>query len=1318
MSQATESLSFQCPSCRHEFHLEVAADVEAVICPDCGVSVAVPRFETLRVPPERPATPEHETRTTPEGTDEPPAAGHATAADAPGTTAGRVQTARGSEGTTRPKPIYDPVGGTSTWKRLRRWWFQTFIESRVGLVFLLGAITVGAVTTWAIWNQSETQRHQALVASAWDKGDVAFRQAQFDAAAKAYQQVIARSDDWGKPGQVHAELARLMTGLAEQASEVSKSLEDETASLTQGAHEGLKQAVSELLADQAMPSSGTAPNEAPDEDLPVGLDFTVSARAGKLIDGWLVGQAERMATGLTGDTTVDPVAVQRLEELAGWLSDWQRDTTKLETVCQEARARILRSGHAAQFTAAGKSALADYSAESVLKALEAHDAWQTSGGGADAEAAHSEFLQSLAAQLKESQTLEDEPDGGRPLAVGPPVVPLSAGAAKSIDKSREVVFVNDEDQLYVLDAETGVAGWAVRRGFNNGWLPSNGRVNGKSVCLVSWRRGERVYLSCLESHSGLPVWTRRMPTTDGQMWQAALVHESSVLVPSEAGLVLQLDLGSGKTRSRVQLPEALAAHCVLNAEDGRIACLGRALGTYTLGLSPDLAIEEVHVRDAAIGVGEAHVAWIDSLLLVAVNRADSRCQLSVYRVGDGRFLHTGEDIEIEGHLWQQPTVLGDSVFLATDSGQLAKLVVSPDSQERPVKLVWSTDGDAARLGMRPYVVSHAEAPLLMGFGGTVTSSFPAMNESEGGVRTAWKWEVASEAQVVCQPLQICLGGVVVAVRQPGETGVVVNCLDLTSGRRRWRWSGDRETPAPDAAPDTSVDRRPWSMVIGHFHPIKSLDPWNAVLPLERELVPLLFDRLLQPDVRGLRHVKGPLVRGYEVLPGTRRSPSGAACRAYRFRLDNSRLFHDGSPLDAEDVVESIHRLGESRVRWGQREQSRMLRSPRMLEADRVEILVRPYLAVGSLLNVYVAPRRHYAEIPAAGSALSAVPVGSGRFEVVDRSRPQEIVLRRSPHHPSSRSGQSGIQELVLRRFAASGLDELASQWRDGRLDMIAGLDTAELSALKAKGVDGQVRTVASRRVAVLVFNHRAAPFDDLQIRHKVARLLDMRFRRDVIARAGRLDGGAVGVDSVIPPGGLEVSRQPPPPLPEALVEHYLTLLKEAAGGRVLSLKVDVSNHLAERGAAAIAARLSASSSASVKLQRLSADQFQDEVRQRHSFDLAVCVLDYSDPLLQLGGLLDTRASCANVPSMNFLGFRGQQLMQTIVDFREAQRWSEVVTARQRLDDLLRDHAVVVPLWTDPQFAILSKSIRSPSPPVNRCPGPWLFHRLAEWRRGK
>jgi hypothetical protein len=546
--------------------------------------------------------------------------------------------------------------------------------------------------------------------------------------------------------------------------------------------------------------------------------------------------------------------------------------------------------------------------------------------------------------------------------------------------------------------------------------------------------------------------------------------------------------------------------------------------------------------------------------------------------------------------------------------------------------------------------------------------------------------------------------------------VVVNCLDLTSGRQSWRWTNGVESSDPGPLPETSVDRQPWSLVVGHIDALQSLDPWNAMQPLEREVVPLLFDRLLQPGVNGLRHVKGTLVREYKVLPGTRPSSSGAACRAYQFHIDTSRVFHDGSRLDAGDVVESVRRLGDARVQWGQREQSRMLRSPRMLDPTRFEVLVRPYLATGSVLNVYVAPRQHYATLPAPGSALSSVPIGSGRFEVTDRSKPQETVLGRSRQHPASKPGKSGIREIVFRRFPATRLDEMASQWRDGRLDMIAGLGTADLSALRAKGVEGVVRLVATRRVLVLVFNHKVAPFDDPQIRHKFARLLDMRFRREVLSGLGEIEHAAAGVDSVIPPPDSgQLRSRTLPPLPKVLVSHYVKQIAEAAAGKVLSLKFDVGNLLAERGASAILDRL-ASPSLRIKLERLSGDQFQDEVRERYSFDMALCVLDYSDPLLNLGGFLDTRVSSEDVPSMNFLGFAGQQVMQTVVDFRQAQVWGEVLEARQALDDLIRDSAVVVPLWTDPQFAILSTSLRCPPLTVQHRPGPWLFHRLDEWSR--
>ncbi|HCC99406.1 MAG TPA: hypothetical protein DER64_02670, partial [Planctomycetaceae bacterium] len=1280
--------------------------------------VKVPRFETLKLSPaERPSrdttidtSPVSETAAANRPAEPPPSA----AVAAVGTHSVQEAVRRDGAGTRPAGPIYGPETSLSGWKRFRRWFFRAFFESRAGMAVLLGTILIGTVATWWIWQRSETQRHEGLVAAAWDKADVAFRQAQFDDASVNYQEVVSRAQQWGTQGGPHVELAQQMIGLADRAEAVSAALAAGTAPLPEAAFADMKQSVAELLEGQDMPPAGA--DMVAEDDPPVGLDFTTSARVSKLVDGWLVSQAERMAAPLADAARPQALAVDRLEQLAGWLDQWGRDTTGLRASCEKARERIQRSGLQERFTEAGQSAMDGYSADTVLAALAVLESWQKAGGGEQVDTQRAEFLETLAVKLKEGRPLEEEPDGNRPLVVGPPVVALAAGSAKPIGEGRQVVYVNDEDQLLALDAETGVAGWAVRRGFTNGWLPANGRAGDKAVCVVSWRRERRMYLSCLECLSGIPVWTRRMPVSDGKLSQPPIVHKSSVLVPTEAGLVVQLDLVSGKTRSRVRLPESLAARCVLNVEKERLACLGRELGTYTLGLSPALSIEEVHVRDGAVGEGQAHVAWAGSLLLAAINLDESRCRLVTYRLAGGQLLEAGEALEFDGNFWQPPSILGDSAFLATDSGQLARLVLSPASPEQPVKKVWSGGEVASQLGSRPYVLSHAEAPLLMGFGGAVTASFLEMGgeKKDQGVRTAWTWSVPDEGQVVFQPLQLCPRGVVIAVRQPGKAGVFVNCLDLTSGRQQWTWSNGGTPPVEKPTEDGAAVVRPsWSLVVAHFQPVRSLDPWNAALPLERELVPLLFDRLLQPGGDGARYIKGPLVDGYELLPGTRQSAAGAACRVFRFRLKSSRSFHDGQRMDSEDVVESIRRLGDARVRWGQREQFRMLRAPRSLADGRVEVMVRPYLATGRLLSVYVAPRRHYANIPPSGSALSSVPVGSGRFEVVDRLRADEIVLRRSRHHAESRRGEVGVQEVVLKRFKVSAIDDIVDRWQARRVDMIAGLGAAELAVLKAKGVDGDLRLVRSHRVAVLMFNHRSTPFTDPKMRHKVVRLVGPEFRREVLKRLGGDQAGAVVVGSVIP----SINRAAEAALPDGLVEHYLGQLKEAAGGRSLSLKVVVGNQLSERAAAAIAGRLTSMAGARVNLVRLTADRFHLEVHERHSFDLAVRVLDYSDPLLSLGGLMDTRASKGESLSLNVLGFGGQQLMQSLVDFRMAQDWTGVLQARRRLDDVIRNQAVVVPLWSDPQYALIQKSIRSPAPPANRCSGPWLFHRLAEWSRG-
>ena len=110
MPPSTETLSFQCPACRHEFHLEVADAVETAICPDCGASVLVPRFETLRLSPERQASRESDSQSS-----SPAAGGSAAVKDAsslenPESVVGHETSRRNPLGGSRPAPIYEPEG--------------------------------------------------------------------------------------------------------------------------------------------------------------------------------------------------------------------------------------------------------------------------------------------------------------------------------------------------------------------------------------------------------------------------------------------------------------------------------------------------------------------------------------------------------------------------------------------------------------------------------------------------------------------------------------------------------------------------------------------------------------------------------------------------------------------------------------------------------------------------------------------------------------------------------------------------------------------------------------------------------------------------------------------------------------------------------------------------------------------------------------------------------------------------------------------------------------------------------------------------------
>jgi peptide/nickel transport system substrate-binding protein len=264
--------------------------------------------------------------------------------------------------------------------------------------------------------------------------------------------------------------------------------------------------------------------------------------------------------------------------------------------------------------------------------------------------------------------------------------------------------------------------------------------------------------------------------------------------------------------------------------------------------------------------------------------------------------------------------------------------------------------------------------------------------------------------------------------------------------------------------------------------LQVLDPIVTTINATRVFAYLVFDQLVGIDNEGKYHPQ--MLDGWQISDDR---------LTYTFKLRDKLLWSDGTPVSAEDCVESIRR-------WAKRESfgRQMMDAAQDLHAidDKTFVLQLkvPFAYVIEALGkpgntVPVMMPARLAKL----DASKAVPevVGSGPFIFRQKEwRPGDVaVFDRNPNYvPRSEpaDGLAGGKVVKIDRVELVSMTDQAirvAALQSSELDLIEVVSFDYIPALRA---DSNV-VVASQRgvqqtMEVLVINHRQPPFDKLKIR--------------------------------------------------------------------------------------------------------------------------------------------------------------------------------------------------------------------------------------------
>jgi ABC-type transport system substrate-binding protein len=1215
-------------------------------------------------------------------------------------------------------PPYSVVEDGSPGAAFLDWLPNLFSESR----HLTSVLVVGAIgacfVAWYLWTAIESNRQERQIAEHWERADSSFRQTQFGPAREEYKRLSTLFTEWRRPPDENSALADSMAEICAACLAVERALNDQSADL-HSALELLRNSKSPLLADSADASSqhATGSNDPASVDLATlrGLEFAPDLRWGEVVK-WLAIRAESFAASLATTSPQWPDSAARLEQLIKALQEFGEKTHTLEDAAQAARTELEFGRRVDDFRQAGRRAVAQRDRASIDAARHLwNDLNKQHPDRVKPEmwVEHTEELrQSIVAGLKFVEPKDHVVPLGIVDRAAPAIVPIGdAGASVSGERfshespSRRRVFVKYEDCCYALDAATGEPEWVCRVGYEVPWLPERIERDGGDLVVVPWSSATEMCVTVASAVDLAPLWTLHLPA-DSAPAGLPIVLDDNVYVLLNRGELWKLRLSDGHCTTALSLPEAVAGPLVIDRANRIAVCTGRDMAIYVIDLGETPSVRSVVLRPEPSTNEQYFGMWINPFLVHFQNQITGDCSISVFRA-DGRAMSQVQSLVVRGKLWQEPGVRGNSLFLMTDRGLLSVFVLQPDPSSDPLVTVFSREDEKAA-DAHPYFVSHAEAPCVTANGSTIECFWidSRRPRSDRALEMLWTREVRFASHVVSQDLQTTNSEIVVISQQPKADGVTVECLAPQDGKLKWvrRIAEPAQESQPVVAPKPSATpagvpaeaKTPFQRIshvrkiaagpsarrilrIGYVGAPLSLNPCVAASYEERELLGLLFDRLLEPDRNGSRFVKGRVLESFRPVSGYRIEPDGSSTIEYEFQLKAGATFADGTPLTAQSVCDCIEALRSSELY----EIGNSVVNVRVTGSHRFSIEIVPHPFPERLFAFFIATERRLPGDSQLGQTAIGSTVGTGPYRIAQRLDRRSLELALNDTVPSETADSKRFDTLILKQFSrartAAAVDELGR----GALDVLWGAPVWDKALLQVSREQNEVRTIRANAIWVLAFDHRHELFQHRAVRRAVWLAIDTASLETQANVLQTPPAAAIRLTGPFPPQSIAYdSSLPARPTNEIVARALIEDAGEMAQ-RPLVLSVPQGDPALEAAAQQIAAQLGR-----VGL------RVQETTRPR-AFDFAIYRIAHDEGLQQLAVMFDPSLSVLRTGETNFMRYAPQALLDLFVNLRRTQDAEVVSQIQHRLHRYFYDDVSFVPLWPEELCLIWSKRLVGP-----------------------
>ncbi len=275
-------------------------------------------------------------------------------------------------------------------------------------------------------------------------------------------------------------------------------------------------------------------------------------------------------------------------------------------------------------------------------------------------------------------------------------------------------------------------------------------------------------------------------------------------------------------------------------------------------------------------------------------------------------------------------------------------------------------------------------------------------------------------------------------------------------------SDDKEAAAPAAETERAKANE---LTVGIAQDFDSLDPDYMTAAGTKEVLFNVFEGLVKPTSDG------------EIVPAVasdvQKSEDGLT---YTFTLRDGVTFHNGDPVEMEDVIYSIERRKNGEDTAAQLEALSVIADMKSEDKTLTITLSEPsneFLAF--LMNAYI--------IPADYDQQETAPVGTGPYKFVSRSVQDNLVLERFADY----WGEGGSIDKVTFKILEKA-EALVTGLQSGALDVVAHMSSDQTAQLEED--EFTIEQGSMNLVQALYLNNAEKPFDDVRVRQALCYAVD------------------------------------------------------------------------------------------------------------------------------------------------------------------------------------------------------------------------------------